>query len=261
MATALIGGLVKRGFAPDSISVVEVAPQVCERLAADFGVRTAARAGADLAASDVVLLAVKPQQLQSAVANMTALLSKQLVISIAAGIRTAALTQWLQGYTRIVRAMPNMPALIGAGISALYATPTVSAPQRQAAEDILRAVGLTLWIEREDLMDAVTAVSGSGPAYVFYFLEALEQAAQELGIEATAARQLSLQTFLGAAQLATNSGEDPATLRVRVTSPGGTTERALKTMDAEALKQRFIESVKQAAARSRELGDELGGGQ
>jgi pyrroline-5-carboxylate reductase len=157
-----------------------------------------------------------------------------------------------------VRVMSNTPALVSAGASALYALPPVTIEERQIAQSILAAVGSTLWVDREDLMDAVTAVSGSGPAYVFYFIEALEQAARDLGLKPQDARQLSLDTFVGAARLARDSGEEPAALRARVTSKGGTTERALRSMEDNGLKQLIVEAVRRAAERSRELGDELG---
>ena len=259
MARALIGGLLQRGYAADQISVVEIDAQARAQLSSQFAVRTAAAAGDEVESSDIVLLAVKPQQMRAVAEGLLGSLRQQLFISIAAGVRTADLTRWLAGYARIVRVMPNTPALVLAGISALYAGPAVSSTERQSAEAILAAVGATLWVEREEHMDAVTAVSGSGPAYVFYFMEALQAAARELGLGADEARRLSLQTFVGASRLAEN-GDDPAILRARVTSKGGTTERALNCMEDAELKRKFIEAVKQAAERSRELGDQIGNG-
>jgi pyrroline-5-carboxylate reductase len=259
MAAALIGGLLKNGYAAAEIDVVEVDPAAGRGLSARFGVAVTHELGAQIAASGVILLAVKPQQLQAAVAGLAPLLKSQLLVSIAAGIRTRDLSRWLGGYSRIVRVMPNTPALVLAGVSALYALPAVTDEERRTAQAILSAVGSILWVDREDLMDAVTAVSGSGPAYVFYFIEALEQAARDLGLPAADARQLSVDTFAGAAQLARDSGEEPAVLRARVTSKGGTTERALNSMEHGRLKQLIVEAVLQAAERSRELGDELGG--
>lgn len=258
MARALIGGLLQQGYAADRISVVEIDAQARAQLSAQFAVCAAAQPGSDVESSDVVLLAVKPQQMHAVADELRGLLREQLVISIAAGVRTADLTRWLGGYARIVRVMPNTPALVLAGISALYAGPAVNATERQSAEAILAAVGTTLWVPREEQMDAVTAVSGSGPAYVFYFMEALQEAARELGLGSEEARRLSLQTFVGAARLAERGGDDPAVLRARVTSKGGTTERALNCMDDDELKRKFIEAVKQAAQRSRELGDQIG---
>jgi pyrroline-5-carboxylate reductase len=258
MASALIGGLLQKGYAPQDISVVEVDAETRERVTARFGVSSHAAPGAQTAGSDVVLMAVKPQQLRAAAGSLRPLLKAQLVVTIAAGIRSADLSRWLGAYRRIVRAMPNTPALVLAGVSVLYAMPSVTSAERHAAEGILGAVGSTLWIDREELMDAVTAVSGSGPAYVFYFIEALEQAGLELGLTPADARWLSLETFFGAVRLARDSGEQPAVLRARVTSKGGTTERALRSMEGSRVKALIIEAVRQAADRSRELGDELG---
>jgi pyrroline-5-carboxylate reductase len=260
MASALIGGLLHKGYAAGDISVVEVEPAARERLLARFGVLSHAAPGAEIAGSDVILFAVKPQQLRAVAEGLRPLLESQLLVTIAAGIRTADLSRWLGGYHRIVRVMPNTPALVLAGVSALYARPSVTPEERRVAESILGAVGSTLWVEREELMDAVTAVSGSGPAYVFYFIEALERAGRELGLTPAQARLLSLDTFFGAARLARESGEEPATLRARVTSKGGTTERALQSMEHGRVKPLIVEAVRQAAERSRELGDELGQG-
>jgi pyrroline-5-carboxylate reductase len=185
-------------------------------------------------------------------------LADQLIISIAAGIRLGDLTRWLGGYSKLVRVMPNTPALVRAGISGLCAAPSVSDADRAQAGQIMGAVGATLWLETEAQIDAVTAISGSGPAYVFYFIEALQQAALELGFDPEAARRLALQTFAGSVQLATQSEEAPAVLRARVTSKGGTTERAIAVMDAESLRAIVARATRAAAERSRELGDELG---
>jgi pyrroline-5-carboxylate reductase len=185
-------------------------------------------------------------------------LDGQLVLSIAAGVRVADLSRWLGGHARIVRAMPNTPALVQAGIAGLYAPPAVNQDSRSQAEAVLRAVGGVVWVDDEQGLDAVTAVSGSGPAYVFYFIESLEAAGEALGLNAATARQLALQTFFGAAKLALESGEEPAVLRQRVTSKGGTTERGLATMEAESVKAAIGKAVEAAARRSAELGDELG---
>ena len=260
MAAALIGGLLQKGYVAADITVVEIDPSARDRLSARFGVSTRAEPGPEMAASEIILLAVKPQHMSAVARGLVHVLDVQLVVSIAAGIRTVDLSRWLGGYTRIVRAMPNTPALVLAGACALYAIASVTAEERQAATAILSAVGSTLWVEREELLDAVTAVSGSGPAYVFYFIEALDQAGKELGLNAADARQLALDTFLGAARLAHDSPEEPAILRERVTSKGGTTERALRSMEANRLKQLIVEAVAHAAERSRELGDELGKG-
>lgn len=258
MASALIGGLLKHGWSVDDLRVVDILPQAREAVFTQFGVRASAVVPDSFDAQEVIVLAIKPQHMLQAAQDLRSRLGTQLVVSIAAGIRTRDLSRWLGGYARIVRAMPNTPALVLAGISALYATPAVDAPLKAHAEGILSAVGGTVWVEREDLMDAVTAISGSGPAYVFYFMEAVMQAAEDLGLSPEQARRLTLETFFGAASLARQSGEPPAALRIRVTSKGGTTERALNAMEAAAIKPHLIDAVKQAAERSRELGEELG---
>jgi pyrroline-5-carboxylate reductase len=210
---------------------------------------------------DVLVLAVKPQSMSEALAPFKGRLSGQVVLSIAAGIRVADLARQLGAagtpYANIVRAMPNTPALVGAGISGLYAPPEVSHERRDKAAAILQAVGKTAWFENEAMLDAVTAVSGSGPAYVFYFIEALEKAACELGMDAATARLFATETFLGGAKLAGESEESAATLRAKVTSRRGTTERAIEAFDAAQLKQRFVEGVHAACARATELGNEL----
>lgn len=258
MANALIGGLLQRGFAAADICVVEVLAEGRERLVRAFGVACYAAIDAAALQCDVLVLAVKPQQIREAVAPLAGRLTTQLVVSIAAGMRLADLSRWLGTYARLVRAMPNTPALVGAGITGLYADPSVTPAQRQAAESILGAVGSTLWIADESMMDSVTAISGSGPAYVFYFIEALQAAALELGFDAEQARRLSIETFLGAAKLAAQSVEDVASLRQRVTSKGGTTEAALKSLDADAVPAAVARAVRAANARGRELGEQLG---
>jgi pyrroline-5-carboxylate reductase len=258
MASALIGGLLQKGYAVADICTVEVEPAARARLLSRFGVTSYAALGGEVAASDVIVLAVKPQQLRAVAQTLRPLLASQVLISIAAGIRSADLSRWLGGYARLIRVMPNTPALVLAGVSALYAGTAVTDAERRIAEQILGTVGATLWVEREELMDAVTAVSGSGPAYVLYFIEALEQAGCELGLSTAQARLLSLETFHGAARLARDSGEEPALLRARVTSKGGTTERALQSMERGRIKALVVQAVRDAAERSRELGDELG---
>lgn len=257
MASALIGGLLQQGFAKSDFAVMDVSAQARDRIAKLHGVASAA-AIEDLTPADVVMLAVKPQQVRVVAQNISPGVGAALVISIAAGIRTAELTRWLGGHRRLVRAMPNTPALIRAGVTGLYATNGATSADRQAAERILGGVGAVRWFEREDLLDAVTAVSGSGPAYAFYFIEAIEQAALELGLDADAARMLTLETFVGAARLAVGSEYSPAQLRENVTSKGGTTQRALESMEAAGVKKCIIDAVKAAALRARELGDELG---
>ncbi len=258
MARAIVGGLVARGIRADDIRVIEVDAAARARLERELHVSVAAAPGPELAFADIVLFAVKPQQMREAATATAAHLADPLVISIAAGIRLDDLARWLDGRQRLVRAMPNTPALVHAGITGLHAAESVSADDREAAEGLLAAVGATVWFERERDLDAVTAVSGSGPAYVFYAMEALERAARELGIAEGAARSLALWTFVGATKLAIERGEEPARLRAQVTSKGGTTERALDVLEAAGVKDAFVEAVKAACERSRELGDELG---
>jgi pyrroline-5-carboxylate reductase len=258
LASAIVGGLLRKRWPRRAIQVVEVAPEARARLAREFKVKLSPALDARAAASDCIILAVKPQQLREAARALRPLLASQLVITVAAGVRVSDLSRWLGGYSRIVRVMPNTPALALAGISGLYAGRAVNAAGRAAAQKILGVVGTTLWMEREDDLDAVTAVSGSGPAYVYYLIEALESGARELGLSAVTAHRLALETFSGALALAKHTGEPPARLRERVTSKGGTTERGLASLDADRVKDAIVRAVKAAAQRSRELGDELG---
>lgn len=258
MAIALIGGLKKQGFSAAGIQVVEPAEGARQRLTDAFGVRCAAAVDAAALACDVLVLAVKPQQMKEAVALLAGKLTAQLVVSIAAGLRLGDIARWLGGYSRLVRTMPNTPALIGAGVTGLYANPGVDREGCAQAEKILGAVGATLWIDDEAQMDAVTAVSGSGPAYVFYFIEAVEAAARNLGLDIATARALTVETFLGAAQLAAQSSESVTTLRERVTSKGGTTEAALLAFGASGVAGAIERGVMAAQLRGRELGDALG---
>lgn len=258
MATALIGGLASQPGLVAQIHVVDPNPDALHKLARQFGVTTAMQVDATLAASDVILLSVKPQQMQEVAHKLAPLLSRQLVISIAAGIRITDLSRWLNGHAAIVRCMPNTPALIAQGVTGMVASAGVSLQQRAMADAILFAVGSTVWLDDESLIDAVTAVSGSGPAYVFYFIEALQEAAQALGLSATQGKALALATFAGAAQLAAQSPDPVEVLRERVTSRGGTTYAAMMSMQEAGLKAAIVKAVKAAAARSRELGEELG---
>lgn len=259
MAVALIGGLLAKGFAPGDIQVAEHHPESRERLAQKFGVRAVPALDDAALACDVLLLAVKPQQMHSALAPLAGRLDRQLVVSIAAGLRMADISRWLGGHRRLVRCMPNTPALIGAGVTGLVADPSVDEAGRAAAEAVLAAVGEAVWIADEAQMDAVTALSGSGPAYVFHFIEALEAGGIGLGFDAATARSLAIGTVLGAARLAAQSEESPAVLRERVTSKGGTTEAALAQLAADGFLPMMARALQAAAARGRELGDELGG--
>jgi pyrroline-5-carboxylate reductase len=258
MASAIIGGLVARDFPRGDLLVVEVDSNARTRITAAFGVKAIEAPATALAEADAFVLAVKPQLMRDVAKSIAPYTENALVLTIAAGIRLADLSRWLGGHERLIRAMPNMPALVHAGVTGLFAPPAVSDDDRQAAQVLLSAVGATIWFEHEPDLDAVTAVSGSGPAYVFYALEALEEAARELGIAEGAARSLALRTFVGAAKLAIERGEGPAALRAQVTSKGGTTERAIEVLERAKVKAHFIEAVKAACERSRELGDSFG---
>ena len=263
MATALIGGMIARGRSATAFHAIDPMPQQRERLCARFpgaGV-SAAPDAALMARAELVVLAVKPQQMRAAATALAVLLRSPgpVVLTIAAGIRLADLARWLDGYANLVRAMPNTPALVGKGISGIYAAPGVDADGRALAAGVLEAAGDTLWVDAEAMLDAVTGISGSGPAYVFYFMEALEAAAIELGFAPAAARTLVYATFSGAIALAQASTEPPAVLRAQVTSKGGTTERALAALDAVAVKASIVRAAKAAAARAQEMGDAFGG--
>jgi pyrroline-5-carboxylate reductase len=259
MASALIAGLAGQLTGGANIHVVDPNPDQLARLKASYGVGGAQQVDAAVGASDVIVLAVKPQQMREVAASVLPQLGgKPLVLSIAAGIRGADLSRWLGGYGAIVRSMPNTPALIGQGITGMVAMQGVSAGQKKAADDIMKAVGATVWLDDEAMIDPVTAVSGSGPAYVFYFIEAMQQAAQELGLSPEQGKQLALATFTGAAQLAAQSPDDVSVLRERVTSKGGTTYAALTSMEQSGVKQAIVAAVKAASARGTELGEQLG---
>ena len=271
MAQAIHGGLLAKpalSFGRENVHVIEIDQNTRDKLGRDFGVKCFSEPAPALRQGDVVVLAVKPQNVRevaSLLRNLRekAILVDSLVISIAAGIRLVDLSRWLGGHTRLIRAMPNTPALIGEGITAIYPFPRhVGEEDVQRAERILGAAGQTVRVLDEEqgdkLIDAVTAVSGSGPAYVFFFMEAIEQAAAELHLAPDAARRLVLQTFVGAARLAAGSAETLATLRARVTSKGGTTEAALKSMAGDRVKEAIIRAVKAAYARGNELGELLG---
>lgn len=258
MAIALVGGLIQRGFAPQDLAVIEILPEARERLTAQFAIKVFAEVSADALDCGVLVLAVKPQQMRAALTGLPTGANRPLIVSIAAGLLVDDLARWMGGYRRIVRAMPNTPALIGAGMTGLYADPSVSTEDRGHAEAILGAVGETVWVKSEDLIDSVTAISGSGPAYVFLFLEAMQEAARELGLSPETARTLAIQTVLGSVQLAEQSSDTVDVLRQRVTSKGGTTAAALMKMAELGVKEGLIAGMHAAAARSRELGSELG---
>ncbi|MEW6647494.1 MAG: pyrroline-5-carboxylate reductase [Pseudomonadota bacterium] len=263
MARSLIGGLVADGVAPQRLWVAEPDAERRAGLAAQFGVKVTADNNALATAVDALVLAVKPQQMQAVCGGIAAVVQqrKPLVISIAAGLRLEALQRWLGGELALVRTMPNTPALVQSGATALFATPQVNNVQRELAEGIMRAVGLTLWLDDEGQMDAVTALSGSGPAYFFLVMEAMQQAGVQLGLTADMARLLTLQTAFGAAKMALESREDAAVLRRQVTSPGGTTERAVGLLQQGGLEALFAQALAGARDRSQELAALLGGGQ
>src|SRR5215472_86714 len=259
MARALLGGMIARGHASGTFAVVDPDPEARATVAARFGVAAFPAIDPPAAGNaDVIVIAVKPQQVRGVARELATLLERQVVLTIAAGIRLSDLSRWLGGYRRLVRAMPNTPALIGAGVAGLFAMPGVDGEGRSRAAAVLEAVGATLWCEREEDLDAVTAVSGSGPAYVFYFMEALDAAARELGFPRDEARRLALATFSGAVRLAEQGDSEPAVLRAQVTSKGGTTERAIATLEAAHVKDSTVAAVKAAAARAKEMGEQYG---
>lgn len=258
MAAALMGGLLQKGFRAEDICVVELDPQRRAWLKEHFPVQVLEHDGPLVETADVLVLAVKPQQLRAALATLPTPYPGQLILSVAAGVRAGDISRWLSGHAAVVRAMPNTPALVGAGITGLYALPGVIPPQREQASRVMEAVGGVVWVEDEAQLDAITAISGSGPAYVFYFIEALEEAALALGLSAENARLLALHTFFGASALAVKDKASPAELRERVTSKGGTTERAIQVLDERRVKLAIVEAARAAALRSRQLGEQLG---
>ena len=255
MARSLIGGLTDDGMKPQFITAGELDASRRKELINDFGVTALADNVAAVNESDIVIFAVKPQAMETAVRPLAEVLSEQkpLLISIAAGIPISSLESWTGSDAAIVRAMPNTPALINAGITALFANCRVLPEQHSQAESILQAVGKVVWVEDESLMDGVTAVSGSGPAYFFYFMEALEQAAIEEGLDGETARLLTLETALGAARLAIETAKSPLELRTQVTSPGGTTEAAIQILEQEGMSQILKLAVTAARKRAADL--------
>ena len=258
MAAAIVGGLVRSGRTADSIFVVDPGEAQRAKLRADFGVRCLDAAGAALREAATIVWAVKPQFFHAAAAPCAAHLGGALQLSVMAGIRSEAIAK-ATGADRVVRAMPNTPALIGQGIAGLFARDAVTAADRAEVEAVLAPTGRLLWVAREEDLDAVTALSGSGPAYVFYFVEAMVQAAREMGLSEAQGKALALATFAGATSLAEASSEPPELLRERVTSKGGTTFAALASLEASGVKAAFVVALKAAQQRARELGDEFGG--
>lgn len=258
MATALIVGMLRHGFAKTDIRVVEIVAASRASLTLELGVDCIQAPDPSIAGSDVMVLAVKPQSVSDAARELAPHVDHALVLSIAAGIRLNDLARWLGPAAVLARCMPNMPALVGAGITAVYARPEASASQREAAERVLSAVGRVIWIDEEALLDPVTALSGSGPAYAFYVMEAMQQAGLEMGLSIEVARALSAETMRGAAELAMRSSGAISTLRERVTSKGGTTERALAVMQEAKVGDAIVRAIHAANERARELAEQFG---
>jgi len=249
MAQALIGGLLAEGTPATTINVAEPVTELRELLAVR-GVNVFASALDAAIDADVIVLAVKPQIIQTVLHELAPHIAKKLVISIAAGVTVATLSKGLGGHSRIVRAMPNTPALVQTGATGLFASATVAQDDRNSATNILSAAGLVLWVEDESLMHAVTAVSGSGPAYFFYLMEAMIKAGVAQGLDEKTAKALTLQTALGAAQMAIISGDNPTKLRTNVTSPNGTTAAAIEHLDAQQVSQHIVDALAAAGQRS-----------
>jgi pyrroline-5-carboxylate reductase len=260
MATSLVGGLVADGRDPASIYVTDVDAAKLEALADAYRVQTSTDNEEAVRLASTVVLAVKPQIMASVVQGVAVpgMAHRPLFVSIAAGVRESDILRWLGFDAAIVRSMPNTPSLVGSGATALYANAFVSQGQRSLAESVLRAVGLTLWVDDENLLDVVTAVSGSGPAYYFLLMEYMERAGISMGLSKDDARTLTIQTAFGAAKMALESSDSPATLRTRVASPGGTTERALDTLMAGGMEHLIRDAMDAARDRAGELGNELG---
>jgi pyrroline-5-carboxylate reductase len=257
MASAIIGGLLRQGMRPDQITVVEPFAETAAQLQRDFGIAALPAASPALARAQLVVWAVKPQLFSAAAAPVMPHTREALHLSVAAGIRTDSISRWV-GTDRVVRCMPNTPALVGQGMTALYPCPTVTEIDKALVEQVIGTTGQSVWVTQESQLDAVTALSGSGPAYVFYFLEAMTEAGVGMGLPHAQAYQLAVATFAGSASLAAASTESPEVLRQRVTSKGGTTYAAITAMEASGVKPAFIHAMQAAEQRARELGDEFG---
>ena len=260
MARSIVGGLLARDFAADHIWVSSPDDEHLQSMSQRFGVNTSTDNRHCAQQSEVLVLAVKPQVMRDVCRDLAPVVQNTLplIISIAAGLEAPVLDRWLGGEVPLVRCMPNTPALVGKGAAGLFATARVSDRQRAQAEAIFTSIGSVAWVEDESLLHAVTALSGSGPAYCFLFLEALEQAARDAGLEASVARQLAVQTMAGAAEMAARSGEEPAQLKRNVMSPGGTTERAIETFERGDFRGLVVKAFEAAQSRSRELSQQLG---
>jgi pyrroline-5-carboxylate reductase len=259
MAQALITGLKQRAFPMQQITVIDPDASKHDQLQKNLGVLTVQSLSEQVLQVDVIVLAVKPQQLKVVAESLARLLQSQLVISVAAGIRTADLSRWLNGYRTLVRTMPNTPAQIQAGVTGVFALAEVNDTQRRLADTLLQAAGEVVWLTDEAQLDAVTAISGSGPAYVFLLIEALTEAGVALGLDKAQALKLSIATFKGASLLAAASETPIATLREQVTSKGGTTEQGLLSLNQHNIHAIMQHAAQQAANRAKTLGDELGG--
>jgi pyrroline-5-carboxylate reductase len=257
MASAIIGGLLKQGLLPAQIQVVEPFEAQRLKLVSQFGIEVHAAPSDSLLIADMLVWAVKPQMFREAAMQTRSHCPKALHLSVAAGVRSDSIAHWL-GSQSIVRAMPNTPALIGKGMTALYARAAVTPVQKQLVDSVIATTGAFLWLDDETQLDAVTALSGSGPAYVFYFIESMVEAGVQMGLSAAQAQQLAIGTFVGASELASTSAEPPQILRERVTSKGGTTYAALTSMEQSDIKALFIRAMQAAQQRAAALGDEFG---
>lgn len=257
MASAIISGLIKQGLSPAHIDVLEPFAEAQTRLQTSFGITAQPQAGAFLANAGLVVWAVKPQTFKEATQAVAPHTRSALHLSVAAGIRSDSIAAWLDT-ERVVRAMPNTPALIGQGISGLFARASVTTQDKTRIDQVIATTGQSLWLDAEDQLDVVTALSGSGPAYVFYFMEAMTTAGTEMGLSRAQAHQLAVATFCGASALAQASSESPQVLRQRVASKGGTTFAAISSMEDNDVRALFIDAMYAARERAKELGDEFG---
>jgi pyrroline-5-carboxylate reductase len=257
MASAIIGGLIKQGVSAKAIDVIEPLEEARLKLAERFGIAAQAQAASFLNSAALVVWAVKPQSFKEAALAVAPFTAAALHLSVAAGIRSDSIAAWL-GSQRIVRAMPNTPALIGQGITGLFARAGVLPVDKTKIEEVMASTGKFLWLEAEDKLDVVTALSGSGPAYVFYFMEAMITAGTEMGLSREQAHQLAVATFAGASALAQTSDDSPQVLRQRVTSKGGTTFAAISSMEDNDVRALFIDALYAARERAKEMGDEFG---
>ncbi len=257
MASAIIGGLLGQGFPSSQIDVVEPFSPTREKLQGSYGLTAQAQPGSYLSAADLVVWAVKPQVFRQAAQQVQSYTPNALHLSVAAGIRSDSIARWL-GTERVVRAMPNTPALIRKGISALFAREAASLADKAWINEVIASTGEFVWVDTEEKLDVVTALSGSGPAYLFYFMEAMTTAGVEMGLTREQSHQLTIATFVGAGALAQASNESPKVLRQRVTSKGGTTEAAIASMEDDDLQAQLINAIYAARQRAKELGDEFG---